>query len=161
MIIFDLKCGAEGHIFEGWFSSSEDYQSQLERGLLACPICEDRKIGKAVMAPAVSAKGNQRSGRLPVPAHDNAAAVSMQNGTSDPRVRELLHKLAEAQAETLAKSEWVGRDFADKARAMHYGEEDAKLIHGEVAAREARELIEEGVEVAPLLFPVVPPDAQN
>lgn len=89
------------------------------------------------------------------------AVVPMSAGNDNPRLQELMQALAHAQAEALKQSEWVGQGFADRARAMHYGEEDAKPIHGQVAAQEARSLIEEGVEVAPLLFPIVPPEAQN
>ncbi len=163
MIVFDLQCHEGGHVFEGWFSSSEDYESQCARGLVCCPVCGAAKIGKAVMAPAVSAKGNQRAEK-PLRAGDNAAvvpSVPMSAGLDSEKAQKLMQALAQAQAEALANSEWVGRTFADRARAMHYGEESAAPIHGEVAPEEARNLIEEGVEVAPLLFPVIPPEAQN
>lgn len=165
MIVFDLQCAGAGHRFEGWFSSSDDYERQRVSGLLTCPVCGDGDVGKAVMAPAVSAKSNQRVAIVraaPAPAEGaDQAVVPMSAGNDNPRLQELMQALAHAQADALKKSEWVGRGFADRARAMHYGEEDAKPIHGPVAAEEARSLIEEGVEVAPLLFPVVPPEAQN
>lgn len=157
MIVFDLKCRAGGHVFEGWFSSSADFDEQKERGLLLCPVCGDQDVSKGVMAPAVPAKGNQRSEPVPV----TGQTVPMQAGLGDERMRELMTAMARAQAEALAKSEWVGKSFAEKARAMHYGEQESRPIHGEVAAQEARNLIEEGVEVAPLIFPVVPPEKQN
>lgn len=163
MIVFDLQCASEGHKFEGWFSSSDDYQQQRESGLLICPVCGDGAVEKAVMAPAVSVKSNQRPSTSPaVPATtEGKAVVPMSAGNDNPRMQELMQALVHAQAEALKQSEWVGQGFADRARAMHYGEEDAKPIHGQVAVQEARSLIEEGVEVAPLLFPVVPPEAQN
>lgn len=163
MIVFDLQCARGGHKFEGWFSSSSDYEQQRESGLLQCPVCGEGAVEKAVMAPAVSAKSNQRPSALPaVPAvAEGQVVVPMSAGNDNPRLQELMQALAHAQAESLKQSEWVGQGFADRARAMHYGEEDAKPIHGQVAAQEARSLIEEGVEVAPLLFPVVPPEAQN
>src|SRR3546814_6473273 len=77
------------------------------------------------------------------------------------RMRALISALAETQAKILEKSEWVGRDFADRARAMHYGEESQKQIHGEVPADEARELLAEGIEVAPLPLPFVPPRSEE
>ena len=58
MIVFDLRCGA-GHVFEAWFGSTADYDAQQARRLIACPVCDDTAIGKAVMAPAVPAKGNR------------------------------------------------------------------------------------------------------
>ena len=163
MIVFDLQCTSAGHKFEGWFSSSDDYERQRENGLLLCPVCGAGPVEKAAMAPAVSAKSNQRQTVSPaVPAvTDGQAVVPMSAGNDNPRMQELMQALAHAQAEALKQSEWVGSGFADRARAMHYGEEDAKPIHGQVAVQEARSLLEEGVEVAPLLFPVVPPEAQN
>lgn len=166
MIVFDLKCAGAGHVFEGWFGSSEDFERQKAGGLLTCPICGDTSVDKAVMAPAVGAKSNQRKNAAPpsaAPVEQAAAgkAVPMHSGMDSQKAMQLMQTLAQAQAEALSGSEWVGRRFADEARAMHYGEEEHRSIHGEVDISEARGLIEEGVEVAPLLFPVVPPDAQN
>lgn len=169
MIVFDLKCTSNGHVFEGWFGSSTDYEDQKARGLLTCPVCGDASVDKAVMAPAVSAKSNQRSSN-PVAVREepvaqvpsSALAVSTPPSPADAaKMQALLTAMAKVQAEILEKSTWVGRDFADKARAMHYGEEDAAPIHGEVAPDEARALIEEGVEVASLPLPYIPPEAQN
>ena len=146
MIVFDLKCGG-GHVFEAWFGSSTDYESQRERALIACPMCGDSAIDKAVMAPNVAAKGNRRSDAVPAP------------GKPDPK--QVMAALAEAQAKMLEGSKWVGVAFADKARAMHLGEEAHAPIHGQASADEARALIEEGVAVAPLPLPVVPPEQRN
>lgn len=155
MIVFDLKCGSVGHVFEAWFGSSADYEDQRARGLLQCPMCGDADVGKALMAPAVAAKGNSRS-------VEPAAASAPVATTPDPaKLRALVTALAQAQQKALEGSTWVGRDFAAEARAMHYGEKAHESIHGEVAPAEARALIEEGVEVAPLPLPVVPPHAKN
>ena len=164
MIVFDLKCSDQGHVFEGWFASSSDYAAQKDSGLLVCPICGDFNIEKAAMAPAVPAKGNQRvvtDTRGDEPKDSGSVEVSVPMAMDAGKTAEVIQALAKAQAEILKNSEWVGRKFADQARAMHYGEEDHKPIHGEVAPEEARNLIEEGVEVAPLLFPVVSPEKQN
>ncbi len=142
MIVFDLRCGA-GHIFESWFASSAAYEEQRGRKLVCCPICNDDEIGKAVMAPNVAAKGNR--GRPPAGGPDKTT----------------LAMLAEAQRAMLEKSQWVGSGFPDRARAMHLGEEAPASIHGETTAAEARELIEEGVPITALPFPVIAPTAQN
>ena len=65
MIIFDLKCTAQGHVFEAWFGSNEDYEAQHARGLVACPICGATALEKAPMAPAVGAKGNKQDAASP------------------------------------------------------------------------------------------------
>ncbi|RVT40170.1 DUF1178 family protein [Sphingobium algorifonticola] len=159
MIVFDLRCGAHGHPFEAWFGSSADYDDQQARGLIACPLCGDTDVRKAPMAPAVPAKGNrQAGGARPVAMVPDGQAVAAPDMA---KMKAVMERLAAAQRDALKDSQWVGRDFADTARAIHYGEQDAARIHGEVAPDEARALIEEGVPVAPLPFPVVPPEAQN
>jgi hypothetical protein len=145
MIVFDLKCGGD-HVFEAWFGSSADYDSQRDRGLIACPMCGDGQIAKAVMAPNVAAKGNRRS---------DAPAT----GKPDPKL--VLAALAQAQAKMLEGSSYVGVAFADKARAMHLGDEPHAPIHGQASVAEAKALIDEGVAVAPLPLPVVPPEQCN
>ena len=143
MIIFDLKCAPQGHVFEAWFGSSEEYEAQRARGLVSCPLCGSGEIDKAPMAPAVGAKGNQADG--PAPA----------------QMKALLGAMADAQKKMLETSEHVGPRFADEARAIHLGEAEARAIHGQATAQQADELREEGVPVAPLPFPVIPPDETN
>ena len=162
MIAFDLNCG-NGHQFEGWFRSSSDFQAQTSMGMLACPLCNDKMVKKALSVPNVPRKDNQRSKHLPaVPAIAPHPVANMPLAENlPPEVTEMVQKLARAQAEMLDKSLWVGGKFAETARAMHYGEEQNQQIHGETSADEARALHEEGIAVAPLLFPVVPPSAKN
>ena len=144
MIVFDLKCGA-GHVFEAWFGKSGDYEDQRERGLLICPLCGDQDVGKAVMAPAVSPKGNQAPADAP-----------------DPQlVKQALAAMAEAQRKALERSSWVGERFADEARAIHLGEAEARAIHGKATKAEAEQLAEEGIPVSPLPFPVAEPGEEN
>lgn len=162
MIVFDLKCDG-GHVFEAWFGSSEDYEEQKARGLVACPMCGDAAISKAVMAPAVAAKGNQRS-TLPAPRPAMPSehhAVASMPPEAVAKMQEVIEQLAKVQAKILEDSVWVGSAFADKARAMHYGDEPASLIHGVTDREEARALIDEGIAVAPLPLPVIPPGERN
>lgn len=153
MIVFDLACG-QGHVFEAWFGSSEDYEQQCARGLVSCPVCNTGEISKAVMAPRVGRKGNQLSTASSVPTEGTEPAKADD-------VQALMQRLAEAQREILKGSEWVGTRFADEARAIHLGEREATSIHGQATPDEARALIEEGVPVAPLPFPVRPPNSEN
>jgi hypothetical protein len=151
MIVFDLKCGG-GHVFEAWFGSSRAWEDQRNAGLVACPMCGSDDVAKAVMAPNLAAKGNQRA---------QAAAAAPGNAPPPEVVKAAMEMLASAQAKMLETSQWVGTGFADKARAMHLGEVPVAQIHGQATADEAQELIEEGVPVAPLLVPVVPPEQCN
>lgn len=160
MISFDLKC-SHGHVFEAWFRSGADYEAQQLSGQIACPICSDVQVAKAVMAPAITAKSNQRSEPVVTGQAQGNAAQAMTTGDSGPtaeQMKVLMSALAEAQAKMLEKSEWVGNRFAERARAMHYGEADHAPIHGTAEPQEARAMLEEGLAVAPLLVPVAPPD---
>lgn len=145
MIVFDLKCGGN-HVFEAWFKSSDAYEEQRVQGLIACPLCGDSAVSKAVMAPAVGAKGNQMAEKAPVSPEAFKAALAA---------------MAEIQAKQLETSQWVGKAFAEKARAMHVGDAPEAQIHGQATLEEAKALVEDGVPVAPLLVPVVPPEARN
>ncbi|HEU0100671.1 MAG TPA: DUF1178 family protein [Allosphingosinicella sp.] len=152
MIIFDLKCAPGGHVFEAWFASSAAFEEQRERGLVACPLCGSVEVAKAPMAPAVGAKGNSSS-----PAADADGPLAGPAG----QVKAMLAAAAAVQKTLLAGSESVGDRFAAEARAIHLGEADRRPIHGEATRAEAESLIEEGVPIAPLPFPVVPPGEEN
>ena len=153
MIVFDLKCGL-GHVFEAWFGSSQAYEDQRAGKLIACPLCGDTAIGKAVMAPNVAAKGNR--------AQSVQAAPPQGDEVPSPEVvKAALAAMAAAQAKVLERSEYVGLAFTDRARAMHLGDEPVATIHGQATAEQAKALVDEGVPVAPLPFPVVPPEARN
>jgi len=153
MIVFDLSC-PDGHRFEGWFSSSEDYASQQQRGLLCCPQCGSADVGKAPMAPAVPRKGNRKAG-------SGDPSRAMASGKPSPEMAKVMQKLSSMQTEALKGSEWVGERFAEESRAMHYGERDSKSIHGQASLAEAKALHEEGIPVAPLPFPIAPPEDIN
>ena len=141
MIVFDLKCAPRGHVFEAWFGSSDDYEAQRERGLVACPICGSAAVAKAPMAPAVPAKGNREP--------------------SPDQVKDMLAAAATAQKRLLEASEAVGERFADEARAIHLGEAEARAIHGLATPAQAESLLDEGVAIAPLPFPVAEPGTEN
>lgn len=154
MIVFDLSC-TEGHRFEGWFGSSNDFEDQRARGLLACPTCGAAQVTKAPMAPAVPAKGNTRQEVLP------PETRPMANTPMPPEMQKAMAALAKVQAEVLKNSTWVGDRFAEETRKIHYGERDDAPIHGQASLAEAKALIEEGVPVAPLPFPIAPPEKLN
>jgi hypothetical protein len=141
MIVFDLHCAASGDLFEAWFRSNADFELQIAQGLVQCPFCQSSQVTKAPMAPLVPRRGDR--------------------GDSAPGVRDVLAALATLQAELLRNSRWVGDRFADTARAMHDGEIDTAPVHGQATAEQARSLIEDGVPVARLPLPVVPPNQVN
>ena len=160
MIIFDLKCTPNGHVFEAWFGTSEDYEAQLARGLVACPLCGSGEIGKAVMAPSVGAKGNRGGAAAPAPETEETRGPELFSG--DPEtVKQMLAAAAAVQRQLLEGSEGVGDRFAEEARAIHLGEKEKRAIHGRASRAEAEGLIEDGIPVAPLPFPVVDPGDEN
>lgn len=170
MIVFDLICQPNGHIFEAWFGSSESYLKQKSNRLLQCPICASADVDKAVMAPRVGAKSNQRSGVVAVRdneqrEHTDAAVQASDDQTSDTvavaTAKSKLAALAQLQSAIIAQSNWVGRDFARQARAMDAGELTPARIYGEASLPEVKALIDDGVEIMPLPLPVVPPNQSN
>lgn len=160
MIAFDLACKNGGHRFEGWFASSADYEVQRLGGLLACPVCGDKAVEKAVMAPNVGRKGNQAPS-LPQKGEGEDAVAVTNIPAMPPEMVEMIGKIAEMQARMLEKSDWVGDRFADEARAIHYGDAPDRIIHGNATIDDARDLHDEGIPIAPLPLPFVPPDAKN
>ncbi|WP_417621934.1 DUF1178 family protein [Parasphingorhabdus sp.] len=164
MIVFDLICADGEHRFEGWFGSSKDYEEQLHRGLLTCPVCAGTNIAKAAMAPSVGRKGNQQA----VAAKSTDSRVEshglapVSNKMAMPaEYQEMIGKLAKAQANLLVDSEWVGDKFAERARDIHYGDEDEKSIHGTATQEDVADLVDEGIAALPLPLPVIPPGTKN
>jgi hypothetical protein len=153
VIVFDLAC-RDGHVFEAWFGSQADYEGQTARGLLSCPSCGDGEIAKAPMAPRIASGVSRPVGREPeardvaTPARPGAPAAPSAEQVA------MMRALYVAQTEMLARSEDVGARFADEARAIHEGEAETRLIHGQASRAEAKGLIADGVPVAPLPFPV-------
>ncbi len=153
MIRYALRC-ERGHEFESWFQSSSAYDTQHKRGLVACPVCESTKVDKAIMAPRIARKGKSKSAPEPVTAStEDSASTSL---VMAPQERELVAKLRELRDHVLKSADNVGKKFPDEARKMHYGDIEHRAIYGEATPEEARALVDEGVEVAPL--PVLPGD---
>jgi hypothetical protein len=169
MITFDLLC-TTGHRFEGWFASSDEYARQLQMGLLICPNCGDQTITKAVTAPFIGRKSNQAPVKTPAlatasepasPAAVIAETPSVVMAQPPSRPAELVEKLAAMQGEMLKSSDYVGANFVETARAIHYGEVEQRVIHGEATPDQAVEMHEEGISIMPLPFPVIAPKQKN
>jgi hypothetical protein len=129
MIRYQLVCPKD-HSFEGWFRDSAAYDTQAKKGLLVCPTCNSKKIAKAPMAPAISKKGEL--------AEAAAKAKAMREWVTNVR------------KEVEENAEYVGEKFPDEARAIHHGDAKERQIYGEATLADARDLIEEGIPVAPL-----------
>ena len=133
MIHFQLKCSHD-HEFEAWFRSSKSFTDQCNRGDVDCPVCGDVQISKALMAPSI-AKGDRPSGEA---AEKRAQEVAEQVLNAAKKLREVVEE----------NFEYVGDDFANEARAIHYGDTNERDIYGETTEKEAEELNEEGIDFA-------------
>jgi hypothetical protein len=146
MKVLNLRC-AHQHDFEGWFASEEDYQSQLARALVECPLCGDKSIAKMPSAPRLNLGGGQE----PVAANPAKSALAPAAGSGD--LQALHAAWAQMARHVLAHTENVGERFAEEARRMHYGESEERAIRGQASREEAVALMEEGIEVLPLPLP--------
>jgi len=135
VIAYLLRCDRR-HEFEGWFRDSNAFDEQLGSGHVSCPACNSIRVEKAIMAPAVS--GTKKSMR------SRAEVQQMRQFATG------LRKYVQENAD------YVGPNFAEEARKIHYGETPDRHIYGEATYKEAQELVEEGVDVAPL-----PPDLEG
>ena len=139
MIRFSLICD-EDHEFEAWFRNNDDFDRQKKRGFVDCPTCGSKKVGKALMAPAVSTGRSQEKIAL-------AMNEAQKNAMAEMKV--LSEKMRE-------NADYVGDKFAEEARKIHFGETDARGIYGEATLDEAKSLAEDGVGFMPI--PVFPED---
>ena len=133
MIVFDIVC-SNSHTFEAWFPDSKAFDRQRRKKAVACPICGDTDVEKALMAPNI--------------------APSKKGAAKAPTTAELakaMRALSEVRRQVEENCDYVGADFAEEARKIHYGEVDKRDIYGEATGEEAKELHEEGVD-----FGVIP-----
>ncbi len=136
MIVYNLRC-EQDHEFEGWFKDSAAYEAQSADGKLVCPVCETRKVEKAPMAPAV-------------------AGTKKREVNSPAELKRMRQFMTGLRKYVQDNADYVGPKFPEEARKIHYGETEERHIYGEATVEEAKELIEEGVDVAPL-----PPDIED
>ncbi len=139
MKVLDLQCSAR-HSFEGWFASEDDFQGQLARGLVECPLCGDTSVSKMLSAPRL-----------------NLGAAQPQ---STPRQQVMTAPDAAMQAawlkmvrHVMANTEDVGERFPEEARRIHYGESEERGIRGRASPKDTEALLEEGIGVLPLPVP--------
>ena len=142
MKVLNLRCGND-HRFEGWFASDDDFVSQGERGLMACPICGDQTITRLPSAPRVNLLGRGDDAR---PAAPVEAVLPAQ-----PEKQQA--QWLRAVREMLASTEDVGERFVEEARRIHYGEAEQRGIRGQASREDAESLRDEGIEVLSLPLP--------
>ena len=182
MIKYALKC-SEDHLFDGWFGSSSAFEDQQKMGLITCPYCGTDEVEKTLMAPSVTgtkmqgevvetvtldAEAVTEAAAAPVPEPVPAPASGVSEADvipatipeplvhGDDTMRAVVDKMRELRSWVENNAVNVGDKFAEKAREIHYGEEDAHGIFGKATFEEAQELIDEGVDFMPL--PALPED---
>lgn len=150
MIRYALKC-PDGHRFESWFQSAEGFEALNAAGHVECPDCGAKRISKDIMAPqVVTTRGRPAETGAPPPVTGPGTATSPP-AVPDTDARDIA--MAKLRAHIEKNSDYVGRDFASEARAIHEGTTQSRAIHGESTLGEAKALLEDGVPVLPLPFP--------
>ncbi len=180
MKVLDLQCSQE-HQFEGWFGSEDDFQTQLAKGMVECPMCGEHNIIKRLSAPRLNLLASRSSrteglstAQVPTPqsVSQGAQSKSMEldvvptspsgDATNVALSKDQLPQDVQAQLQAawlnmvqhvMANTEDVGSQFAEEARKMHYGETQERNIRGQVSADESLALLEEGIPVMPLVVP--------
>jgi hypothetical protein len=169
MIRYALSC-TKGHEFDSWFANSAAFDKQRKRGLVSCPVCGSTKVEKAIMAPRLARADSEEAATpalqppsppAPAPAASPLPPMPLPPGKSpvamtSPQERELRKKLKELRDHVTKNAHYVGPQFPEQARKMHYGEIEHRSIYGEASPDEAKALHEEGIEFHPL--PVLPED---
>lgn len=145
MKVLDLRC-ANGHGFEGWFASDEDFMGQNGRGLVECPLCADKVVTRLPSAPRLNLSGAREP--LPVP-----PPGPKPQPTVEARPADLQAAWLQTVRHLLASTEDVGERFAEEARRIHYGEEPQRGIRGQATPEERLALLEEGIETMSLPMP--------
>ncbi|MEO7151962.1 MAG: DUF1178 family protein [Burkholderiaceae bacterium] len=133
MKVLNLRCG-EGHAFEGWFGSEDDFQSQATRGLIECPLCADTAIEKRPSAPRLNV-GNLRE------------------ATPAPLLVQAKDRWLHHVRRLIASTEDVGERFPEEARRIHYGETAERAIRGQASHAESEALRDEGIEIVSVSIP--------
>lgn len=139
MKVLSLQC-SHAHGFEGWFASEDDFQDQLARGLVECPLCADKAITKLPSAPRLNLGASE------------PAAQAKQEVVSAPSAQ-LQAAWLQMVRQVMANTEDVGERFAEEARKIHYGESEDRGIRGQASREETQDLLEEGIAVLPLVVP--------
>ena len=145
MKVFDLGCERD-HSFEGWFASAKEYESQLERGLIECPVCGTHEVRRLPSAPRLNLSAGESTG----------AEATQADAQASPSLRQLQAAWLKMARHIRENTEDVGERFADEARRIHYEEAPARGIRGIASRSEAGQLAEEGIEVFSFPMPKLP-----
>jgi hypothetical protein len=159
--VLNLSC-TQGHGFEGWFASEDDFRQQCAQQLVTCPLCGDPTVSKLPSAPRLNLSGaraptdatgaqpsaDQKPAKLPAAAPVGSAAPAL------PEALRVMHEVwLQTVQRVVANTEDVGERFPEEVRRMHYGEAEHRGVRGVASAEEREALAEEGIEVVALPLP--------
>jgi hypothetical protein len=155
MIHYDLRC-AKDHVFDAWFRDSAAFDELARQKKLSCPMCGSKKVVKAPMAPRIAKSVGEAEAPAPAAAPEPAMPQPAA-GQAGPRMMAMMQgrrQMLEALKQHVeANCDYVGADFAEEARKIHYGEVEKRGIYGEATEEEASALADEGIEVQSLPWP--------
>ena len=151
MIVLNLAC-AHDHHFEGWFGSAADFEAQLARELVTCPLCADSRIKRLPTAARLNVSNLRGASALPAES-ETAAEVPVAVVAASNPVSKAQGLMLQALQQVLAQTEDVGPRFAEEARRIHYGETEQRPIRGQASPADAVALAEEGIPVLALNLP--------
>ena len=129
MIKYNLTCKCSC-TFDSWFANSEEFGRLMKKKLITCIECNSNNVSKSMMAPSVS---NSKK-------NDNINYQFKKN---------IKKKINEYQRFIKKNCKYVGDNFAQEVRSIHYDKKETKEtkgIYGRVTAEEIDELNEEGIE---------------
>ena len=150
MILYNLKC-SQNHIFEAWFKDSRTYDKQAKRKHIECPVCSDTAIEKAIMAPRLSSTTRKKGLEYENSKTDNSRnklKPNIDKSRASKAAREFLEITHKLQKHVEENCENVGKNFAEEARAIHYGETKERGIYGEATPSEVKDLVEEDIPIS-------------
>jgi hypothetical protein len=138
MKVFDLQCDEQGHLFEGWFASHDNYDEQQARGLVSCPMCGSTKVSKRLSAPRLNVSHLKST--------DQAGGPVAAGGAGSDQMARLQAAVLKQVREVVRQAENVGPRFAEEARRIHEGEAKERAIRGTSTPEERRSLQEDGID---------------
>lgn len=139
MVKYALLCEHE-HPFEGWFSTSDGFEDQAAKGLIECPYCASKAVRRAIVSPAIAGTKAQQAPAAPT-----------------PQMQQMMRQaMGEMRRHVESNFDYVGDRFAAEARDIHDGKSEERGIYGEASPKQVKDLLADGVRVAPL--PPKPPE---
>mgnify|MGYP001204238963 CR=1 FL=1 len=129
MIKYKLFCKNCSQYFDSWFATSKEYEKLKKLKLINCLKCDSIKIEKSIMAPSIINNKNKN------------------NNSNSKKYLEIKNKLKEYKKFIKNNFDYVGDNFTNEARSIHYNNKKRKKgIYGKASADEVKELSEEGIE---------------